>query len=70
MPENIALALIANRITELAPELRSDLAAAINAYTEWFNDNHVSIEESQRFTRLRALYDALTVEPHEPDPRD
>lgn len=52
MPENLALAIIVNRIAELAPDLRADLAYAI--------ENCIDEDDGYPKERLAALYELLT----------
>jgi len=65
MPDNIALNMIANRITELAPDLRGDLIDIINAADEAYprelrNGIHARLTADRlAMARLHALREAL-----------
>lgn len=69
MPDTIALAMIVNRIAELAPELRGDLGWAIERFLDWTTDGDAEWMPARR-ARLDAFLDALCVEPYEHDERD
>jgi hypothetical protein len=58
--QDVAIAQIAVVIAELAPELREDVSAAIESYTDDLEPSGAPAHLGARCARLLSLHDALT----------
>lgn len=66
----IEMAIIANRITALAPQLRIELVAALGEFLDTVKERDTDGLTADDYPNLQALYDVLTTPPYQPDPRD